>query len=278
VSAKGVFGAGIGSTRSDITSSSKVGDIFIHNGNIKVTGSSSGAGIGHGYSTQSTVNSITIQGGSLRVVDGIVGVGAENSNSGPNVRIGSPHIDCRSIGARSCLKAASVLFNNGSFTSVTGAPNLIQSKTVTFSGSPSMYVIYSGFSTQEQFSGLAMIHIASVLFPCNSTYEVTVTGFDFERRVPFNSGTDLGFGISVPSLGGYHLSYHSENPESEGRLTHDGLYNFTALTKSDTVYTNVRSDEKTDCQPRGTAVLTDSLSTATRKIVFESLVFALWLL
>jgi hypothetical protein len=56
------------------------------------------------------------------------------------------------------------------------------------------------------------------------------------------------------------------------------LYDFTALTKSDSVYTNVRSDEIADCQPPGTALFTESIGAATRKIVFESLAFALWLL
>jgi hypothetical protein len=133
-------GAGIGSTGAHWIDSdtpgltaSKVGYIFIHDGNITVAGSSSDAGIGRGHSSESSVGPISITGGSISVLDGIVGVGAENAS--PSLTIGSPDIDCRSIGAKTCLKAVSVVFSNGSFTAVTGASNLIESTEASFSTS-----------------------------------------------------------------------------------------------------------------------------------------------
>jgi hypothetical protein len=118
-----------------------------------------------------------------------------------------------------CLQAPSVVFDRGSFTAVAGATNLINANTVSFSGSPSIYVIYSGSSTQEKFTGLPTIHIPSVTFPCNSLYEVKVSGVGFQRTVLFNSRTDRGFGISVRSLGNYNFSYNSKEYSSQGVFT-----------------------------------------------------------
>jgi hypothetical protein len=123
-----------------------------------------------------------------------------------------------------------------------------------------------------------MIHIASVTFPCNSSYEVTVNGVDFERTIIFNSGTDKGFGISIPALGVYTLSYRAEGISSEGSFTHDGSHDFTALTNSDTVYRNVASDEITECQPPATGLFTENVSGSFQKAIFQSAAFLLWLL
>jgi hypothetical protein len=148
ITATGSYGAGIGSGHGDSGGTSSVGNIFIHNGSIIAAGSNS-AGIGHGYLNYSSVNTVSITGRSISILNGTVGAGTEDMTAGPKLTIGSPHIDCRSIGVQTCLQAPSIVFDNGSFTAVTGAPNLIKSNTTSFSGLPSIYVIYSGSSKKN---------------------------------------------------------------------------------------------------------------------------------
>jgi hypothetical protein len=273
VTATGQYGAGIGSGVGNYAASS-VRDIFIRNGNITVRGSES-AGIGRGCSN-SSVDAIHISGGFVSVLDGSFGVGIESGTG--SLTIGSAHIDCRAIRTKMCLQAPSVIFDNGSFTGVTGASNFINSSTVSFSGSPSIFVIYGGSSAQEKFTGLPIIHIPLVPFSCKSSYDIRVTGKDFERRVPFNAKTDTGFGISGPSLGNYGFTYNSSDCSSKRRLTHDGSCIFSASTKSDTVYTNVVSDEMTNCPLYPTDLFTEGVSFSFHIGIFRSGVYLAWLL
>jgi hypothetical protein len=219
------------------------------------------AGIGCG--STSSVTAMTISGGSLYINAG--SVGTNYVNTGPNMIIRSPHIDCRAIGTTVCLQAPSVVFDNGSLTAVTGASNLINANTVSFSGSPSIYVIYTGSSTQETFTGLPIIHIESITFSCNSSYEVTATGDYFDRTVLFNPRSARGFGISVPSVGNYSLEYKARYYSSEGKLTHDGFDDFSVATNSDSFYTTVVGDEVTDCKPLPTMQFTKSASSLFTK-------------
>jgi hypothetical protein len=206
--------------------------------------SASGAGIGVGssnFTSSGGITDLSVFGGSFLIHEGIVGIGGWNLSSVSNLRLGSAHIDCRSIGSNICLRASSVLFDNGSLTSVTGASNLIEFNRITFSFSSEIYTIYSGLSQQEQFKGLPVIHIESVLLPSNFTYEITVLGTDelnekFNRSVLFNAGSERGFGISVPSVGNYSMTYNSTDGSSQGCLVHDGLTSFAGLGKNDTFY------------------------------------------
>jgi hypothetical protein len=278
-------GAGIGSGYGYSSGgTSRVENISIYNGTVTTSGSN-GAGIGTGY-VNSLVGRICISGGSFSIRDGTVGVGTQNIAAGPILTIGSPHIDCRSIGNKTCLRASSVIFDNGSFTTVTSASNLITASAVSFSGSPSIYVIYTGSSTQEQFTGLPIIHIPSITFPCHSSYEVTLDGDNFERTVLFDSRTGRGFGISVPSLGNYNLMYNSRDDLAYGSLTSDGLSPFSVTGNNDNMYTNVIIDEISGCRPpqtqtnnfSGTELFTPTdIFTSTfghpRRIVFPTDIF-----
>jgi hypothetical protein len=76
-----------------------------------------GAGIGPGYvatSGASTVNDLRIEGGSLFIHERIVGIGGSTLSSLANLRMGSANVDCRSIGTATCLRASSVIFDDGS--------------------------------------------------------------------------------------------------------------------------------------------------------------------
>jgi hypothetical protein len=94
-----------------------------------------------------------------------------------------------------------------------------------------------------------VIHIPSVTFPCNSSYEVIVNGFGFQRTVLFDSETGSGFGVSVPSLGNYKLNYSSKDCSLYGFLTPGGRCAFSVSANNDNVYTNANTDEISGCLP-----------------------------
>jgi hypothetical protein len=229
---------------------------FISVRNLNISGgtfhlwSPSGPGIGVGvgnsiFTSSGGITDLSVTGGSFFIHEGIVGIGGWNLTSVTNLRLGSPHIDCRSIGSNICLRASSVFFENGSLTSVTAASNLIEFNRITFSFSSEIYTIYAGLSRQEHLTGLSMIHIESALFPSNLTYAIAVLGAGelngtFHRSVSFNPGSDRGFGISVPSVGNYTIAYNSTDGSSHGCLVHDGLATFAALGKNDTFYKSAR--------------------------------------
>jgi hypothetical protein len=165
-----------------------------------------------------------------------------------------------------CLRAPSISFDGGSATAVTSAANLIESGTVTFSNSPSIYTIYTGPSTQEQFTGIAMIHIESVSFPCDIVYEVKVSGADpgnaaLKRFVLFNPAQARGFAISVPSGGNYRLDFSSQSAvrRSSGFLPTDSVSTFAATENRDTFYTQATVNaDGSDCQLYATKEFTSS--------------------
>jgi hypothetical protein len=59
---------------------------------------------------------------------------------------------------------------------------------------------------------------------------------EFNRSVLFNAGSERGFGISVPLVGNYSMTYNSTDGSSQGCLVHDGLTYFAALRKNDAFY------------------------------------------
>jgi hypothetical protein len=223
---------------------------FISIRNLSISGgtfhlwSGLGAGVGAGgsnFNSSGVITDLSVLGGSFFIHEGIVGIGGSNHSYVTNLRLGSAHVDCRSIGANTCLRASSIFFDNGSLTSVTGASNLAEFDRVTFSSSSEIYTVYTGFSEQEQFTGLSIIHIGSVLFPSNLTYEITVLGDGelhekFNRSFSFNPESEHGFGISVPSVGNYNVKYNSTHGLSQGCLVHDGLTTFAALGNNDAFY------------------------------------------
>jgi hypothetical protein len=224
---------------------STVENLLISGGSITASGSG-GAGIGS-CSSGDLLN-LRILGGSFRIRDGIVGIGSPDLSSLSRLTIGSPHIDCRSIGGYPCLRSSSIVFDGGSVSGVTRASNFLDVETAEFSGSPSMTILYRESSKREQFTGLPIIHIESVTFPSKRIHEVRVRGIggtnaNFERKFRFNPRTDRGFGISVPSVGSYKLSYRSEDEFSEGCLMHDGLCIFYVASENDTFYETAESGD-----------------------------------
>jgi hypothetical protein len=237
-----------------------VRNLTITNGTFRLC-SDTGAGVG-GSGSFGGVSNLNVLGGSFLIVNGSVGVGAANFLSLPSLKLGSPHIDCRSIGTKACLRASSVVLDNGSLTAVTRAVNLIEFQSVSFSGSPSMYTVYAGVSIQEKFTGHPTIHIELVRFPCNLSYEVKVNGADvsnanFWRVLPFNSRTDRGFGISVPSIGNYRITYNSTDRSSHGSVIRGDSQTFIVSANHDSFYTNVETtDDTLRCKPIPTASFT----------------------
>jgi hypothetical protein len=270
-------GSGIGSGIGNASSFSSVDTISITGGHLTAIGNN-GAGIGSGWDN-STVGNLTISDGTFQlssnsgpgiggitntkllggcfVIDnGSVGVGNTSS-----LRIGSVDIDCRSIGDKTCLEGTSIVFEGGSVTAVTGALNLIEFGTIAFSGFTELYTRYTGPSTQERFTGLAVIHIESVSFPCDLIYEVTVEDDNYKRVLLMNSSTFRGFGVSVPSAGDYILNYESAEKLSftlsSGFLYHGNSTTFAAISGRDAFYSDVRlNDDTTNCWSRGTEEFT----------------------
>jgi hypothetical protein len=160
------------------------------------------------------------------------------------------------------LRASSILFDNCSFTSVTGASNFIEFERITFSASSEIYTIYTGSSAQERFTGLPIIHIGSVQFPGNFTYSLTMSDVGdgdkpFDRSVLFDSMSARGFGISVPSLGNYNIRYNSTDGFSEGCLVHDGLSTFEVSAENDIFYESARGANQTmECYHGRTSTFT----------------------
>jgi hypothetical protein len=248
---------------------------LISGGSIRASGSGA-SGIGGGSS--GIVRTLRIVGGSILIDSGTIGVGGINSAVLGNLTIGSPHIDCGPIRSNTCLRSSSVTFENGSFSAVTGAGKLFEVDTVKFSEFSELYVIYIGQSEREAFRGLPLIHIESLRFDCNITYEVTVSGadstnLDFHRTVSFDSIIGRGFGISVPSIGNYTIryKYNSTDASSYGYLTHDGLTAFSAFDQDDTFYENVAViSEASRCNPLPTNPFTHS-STFSSQVDSDSL-------
>jgi hypothetical protein len=140
---------------------------------------------------------------------------------------------------------------------VTGALNLVEFETIAFSGFTELLILYTGRSTRECFTGLRIIHIESVSFPCDLIYEVKVEDDNYQRGVLMNSSTFRGFGISVPSAGDYQLTYHSSYRTSSGFLFHDGVTTFSAASEGDAFYPDVkRNDDTVDCISSGTEEFT----------------------
>jgi hypothetical protein len=228
-------GAGIGGG----SDGARVGVLSISGGSITAV-SASGAGIGAGNGSSAGVTEMNILGGSFLIRNGSIGIGAID-DSVPILRIGSPHIDCGKL--PKCLGASSVVFD-GSLTVVTAASPFVTSGNVSFSGSSSMYTIYTAESQREQVVGLPVIHVESVDFPSQLYYGLKVFGAHkgnagFARSVLFNSGSARGFGISVPSPGDYRISYKSLHSAPRGLLIYNESTTFAVPDANDTLFTNV---------------------------------------
>jgi hypothetical protein len=192
----GSMGAGIGSGNGMGSGTSSVESISIYDGHFTITGHH-GAGIGSGSGSLARVVTVTITGGTFRALsnsaaavgastdsgianlriiggsfdlNGIVGVGASNFALLSELTIGSPHLDCRNMGTKICLRASSVHFDNGSLTMMTGANQMIEFETVTFSNAAEIYTIYTGTSIQELLTGLPIIHVQ---FAESLTYQIS---------------------------------------------------------------------------------------------------------
>jgi hypothetical protein len=77
---------------------------------------------------------------------------------------------------------------------------------------------------------------------------IDIDNANFEGKLIFNPRTDRGFGISVPSVGNYKLSYRSEDEFTEGCLLHDDLSIFSVFGTNDTFYEIIESsDSNADC-------------------------------
>jgi hypothetical protein len=141
---------------------------------------------------------------------------------------------------------------------------------VTFSGSPSIRTIYTSASTQETFTGLPIIHVGSLVLPPNQVYQITATSAEaknagFARSISFNSSTDRGFSISVPSVGEYELRYVLPGQYARNcPLTQEESAIFAILGERDTFFELAEFGNESDCrqptEPHATRHFTIALS------------------
>jgi hypothetical protein len=118
-----------------------VANLTIANGTF-ILSSNSGTDVG-GSGSLGIVANLNLVGGTFIITNGIIGVRSINLSYSSTLRIGSLNIDCRSLGTNTSLRSPSVVFDNGSVTVVTGAPNSIELGTTTFSGSRPLSTIYT---------------------------------------------------------------------------------------------------------------------------------------
>jgi hypothetical protein len=183
-------------------------------------------------------------------LNGTVGVGDVNYV----LLSGLVHLDCRSLGTKTCLRASSVLFGDGSVTMITGASRMIEFQTVTFSRLSDLSTLYTGTSMQELITGIPILHIQ---FATSLPYQISnliVHNSDettqlLAREVPFNSSAHRGFAISVPSIGNYTFTSPSTGLLCRA-LSVDNITTFAALTDGDTFYDNAGiAEEEVPCHP-----------------------------
>jgi hypothetical protein len=143
---------------------------------------------------------------------------------------------------------------------------------VQFSGSSSLYILYVEKSVQEKFTGIATIHVESVEFPGNVTYELTTAKCRYvlgevERRDRFNPTLARGFALSVSGPDDYTITYNSTSTDaaSSGSLAHDGRTAFAVLDSRDTFFENVGiADNDSECGPLPTKIFTPGFSARSR--------------
>jgi hypothetical protein len=179
-------------------------------------------------------------------LDGAVGV-----ESGVAMVLGSPRLDCRQMGAKTCLQASAVVFN-GSVSVITGATRVIEFGTAEFADGSEIYVMYTGDSAQETLTGIPIIH-AELTKPAAYSVDflnVSGPGLANPRQIPFDSEEYRGFAVSVPSIGDYTFTGISMDAAQCRSLVHEGSPTFSALTQGDTFYGNVGVvQESAVCHP-----------------------------
>jgi hypothetical protein len=166
---------------------------------------------------------------------------------------------------------------------MTADSNLVEFETVKFSRSSSLYILYVGQSVQETFTGIPTIHVESVEFPDNVTYQLTTAkckhGFvKVERRDSFSPTLARGFAVSVSERDNYTITYSatSTHAASSGSLAHDGRTVFAVLDDTDTFFGNVTiADNDSECVPLATTIFTPGFSVRVQRFKIYGF---LWLL
>jgi hypothetical protein len=90
---------------------------------------------------------------------------------------------------------------------------------------------------------MPLIHLESIELTSAAVYYLTISRIDgnepgFEREVIFNGIRARGCAFSVRSPGNYSILIRSTEPESRGRLVHDGIPSFSVSELSDSFYTS----------------------------------------
>jgi hypothetical protein len=176
--------------------------------------------------------------GGFFYLNGTVGVGSGNYTLLSGLTIGSPHLDCRSMGTKICIRASSVFFDAGSMTMITGASKMIAFNTIDFSDASELYTIYTDTSIPESITGIPIIHIE---FSTSLPYEISkliVHNSDettqlLAREVIFDSNSHRGFAISVPSIGNYIFTSTSNDSLLCKALSLDSVATFAFIFPGD---------------------------------------------
>jgi hypothetical protein len=196
-------------------------------------GSGSAIGSGNG-AIQSRLYSLTITGGGF-VLHGSRGVGCDS------LILGNSSFDCSGISSTSCLRGQNVTFTSGPLIVRTPQSNFIEFDRVLFSGNPELRIEYLSTSVRENLVGLPIIHIGQLEFPVSSIYDLYIsssaeTNPNCHPSFTIDSSRIRGIGFSVPSLGGYTISYSSLSTLETGYLVHNTSASFDALFDNDTFY------------------------------------------
>jgi hypothetical protein len=227
-----------------------------------------------GASNNSGITHLHILGGSFNL-NRTVGVGTSDFALLSELTIGSPHLDCRNMRTKICVRASSIDFDNGSLTMITGAEHMIEFGTVTFSNSPDIYTIYTRTPVHKLFTGLPVIHVQ---FAESLTYQISrliVHNSDegtpeFSRELLLDSIVYPGFSISVPSTESNTFTCASADGLRYRSFVHNDDKRFPALSEGETFCDDVGvTGEDVSCNPRTMSADPTPLETPTTKFTTD---------
>jgi hypothetical protein len=201
-----------------------------------VTATAAGGGPAIGADAErATVSSIEVAGGALTLNSSGAGIGAGSSLGRLTIHNGA--FDCTAVTAGACLSGSAVVIGTGSSVVIAGSETVLGSPNTTIEEDAEAYFQYVGNSSEEQFEGIPMIHVGSILLPYPTLYALTI-GDDggFEREIIFDGNRFQGGAFSVPSIGKYSLAFRSVGPGVNGILHHNASGSFGATRLGDNFY------------------------------------------
>jgi hypothetical protein len=245
--------AGIGSGPSPTSPTPAMDNLTVLGGNITATGGANGAAIGPGQGA--SIQHITVLNGSFTLKSAHSGIGPGSSGSVQNLTIHGGLFDCTGVMSVPCFRANSVTFGTGSIAVITNSQTVATSSQWQVSGVPQLYFEYGSMSSPEEFTGIPLLHMGSILVPYRAVYTLLVRNVGernetwVERQMIFNANRSQGCAFSVQSVGNYTVTLDTAFPKWAGRLRHNGSSSFSVSDLVDNFFPNV---EYEDANPTAT--------------------------